>query len=124
MNAAPITEHVRLVKGTGMLIIVYTTVVFLVVTIQLTVSLDLVRIEKKNMTDLAHNHSVSTCAAKRNYALPDEIYLVVCKTGGVEVRKFIRGQPTEIGVAVSLRQWNYLKRLITYVDNSLHPFRT
>ena len=97
---------------------------FLVVTIQLVVTPGVGRTEKQNLTDSAYNNSVSSCTAKRDDALPDEIYLTVCKTGGVELRKFVHGQPTEIGVAVLLRQWNYLKRLIPYVDNTLHSLRT
>lgn len=63
----------------------------------------------------------STCL--KQFELPDnELFVSVCihqQSTIIDFRQFAHGKPTKHGLYLTLNQWKYLKRLHTYIDNSI-----
>ena len=71
--------------------------------------------------------NASACLFNKQFRLLDNIYATVCNQDGyvsLDVRKFVNGTPTIIGVDLSLMQWLSLKQLTSIIDTAISEART
>lgn len=71
--------------------------------------------------------NVSACVFTKHYHLQDNIYATVCNLDGyvfLDVRQFVNGTATVIGVDLSLTQWLTLKQLTPNIDSFLAKAQT
>ena len=65
--------------------------------------------------------NASACLFNKQFRLLDNIYVTVCNQDRyvfLDVRKFVNGTPTIIGVDLSLMQWLSLKQLTSNIDTA------
>jgi hypothetical protein len=64
---------------------------------------------------------LETCYYTDQYPLSNEVYLRICvnETVRIDIRRFNDGNPTTDGIDLSLMQWQYLKKSVDHVDNSI-----
>ena len=121
MDAKSIAGHLTLVKRVGVILITFTSILCFAATMQIVLS----SVPQTNTTDNVQSDPF-VCSIEQKYALTEEVYLTVCSKRNVsviEMRKFYNGQPTSDGLFVSLVQWTFLKRLVPFVDKTLHIAR-
>ena len=86
--------------------------------------------EGLHCTSLSINGEVKLNASAylfhKQFRLLDNIYATVCNRDGyvfLDVRKFVNGTPTIIGVDLSLMQWLSLKQLTSNIDTAISKAR-
>jgi hypothetical protein len=122
MDAKSIAGHLTLVKRVGVILITFTSILCFATTMQIVLS----SVTQTN-TNIVNVQNVPVAYfIEQKYALTEEVYLTVCSmrnTSVIEMRKFYNGQPTSDGLFLSLVQWTFLKRIIPFVDKTLHIAR-
>lgn len=83
-------------------------------------SSDCVRVITNEFDTVELNSSL--CSYFKQYPLPNQYYATICSYQGeirIDLRKFINKHPSILGIYFNINQWNYLKRLDSFIDNSI-----
>ncbi len=63
--------------------------------------------------------NLTSCGFAKQYSLGGNTHATACVQNGdaiVDIRKFLNGTATIIGISLDLRQWRTLKRLTSLID--------
>ena len=70
-------------------------------------------------TEISPNLNQSTCTSIKQVSLTQNVYLTVCKRNKyitLDIRKFINGNASIIGIPLNLLQWTTLKHYMSRID--------
>lgn len=114
--------HLTIIKWIGVLILATTcTVPILVILLQQDCSLPV------SDAGVKPNLNKTECVYVKQFYLQDRLYATVCNQDGyvfVDIRHFVNGTATIIGVDLSLLQWLTLKQLTPSIDTAVSEART
>ena len=110
--------HIKIIKLTG----IVTLVSMVAVTLSITTNLYTLE-HRRNGTDITIQPPVtvnnsSLCHFIKQFALPDHYFVTVCPYQNeirLYNRQFINGRPTIKGVYLTMKQFNFLERLLPHL---------
>lgn len=116
--------HITILKWTGVVVLAALVITSVAVTSASMAASnesrgsDCIRIVNKPPIDL----NVSLCTYMKQFDLPDGYVVSVCRyqdSVRIDLRQFINGRATIRGIALNVRQWEYLQRITSHIWNSV-----
>jgi len=117
--------HLDILKITGVIVLLS------IMSATLAITSNLYKVDTtKNVTDCIRltaqmedqQFNTTLCRYIKQYPLPENYFVTICSYQGeirIDFRKFINNYPTIQGVYLNTRQWNYLKRLSSRIDEAI-----
>lgn len=62
-----------------------------------------------------------TCSYMDRYPLSNDVYAMICdnETMQIDIRRFHSGKPSDEGITLTKKQWQYLKTSVDHMDESI-----
>ncbi len=116
--------HLTIVKLLGVSLTLITILSPVFVILGITISRDT---QHSLDYEAVRNLNLTSCVFVKQYNLGGNTYATVCNRNGdviVDIRKFVNGTATTIGIPLELRQWLTLKRMTTRIFTAISEART
>lgn len=124
--------HMTIVKWIGIILIVSTCTSTVFVLVGMSISRHskssevdcVIKLEEESQRP---NVSETACVYVKQYNLRENTYVTVCNREGevfIDIRRFLNGTATILGIPLSLHQWLTLKQVTPLIDRAITEART
>ncbi|MES9880678.1 MAG: hypothetical protein ABW185_07335 [Sedimenticola sp.] len=122
-KTAFLRQHINLVKIIGVIFILLSAFIIPSVVLMTTVCFP----NNTYSSEIDVEANQTACMYVKQFALSRNMRVTVCNQGSeiiVDMRRFINGTSTIIGLPLQLRQWSKLKQLTPLIDRAIFEART
>lgn len=121
--------HINILKWTGVVVLLALTTTSLSMVVNLKTvkcvnsTSDCIKILSTSPPNFSLPDINNTfCRDIKQYPLPDEYFATVCRYQGqlrIDIRRFINGKASIRGIALNVRQWNYLLQIHSFINAAI-----
>ena len=119
--------HLTLIKLIGVILIVLTCAASPILIIGLAASNNPMPLDYEVRVESQAIMNQTACVYVKQFSLQENLYATICNVDGtilVDLRHFLNGSATILGIPLHLKQWLSLKQMSSSIDTAIDEART